>query len=996
MYIWYSISTNFQLRNFTKMKIDHKLNTLRNKLQGDLYYDDLYKAIYATDASIYRMLPQAVAYPKNEDDLKILIDFARQNNTTLIPRTAGTSLAGQVVGKGIIVDVSKYFTKIIEFNEKERWIKIQPGVIRDELNRFLEKYNLWFAPNTSTSSRCMLGGMIGNNSSGSTSIKYGVTRDKVLEIKGFLSNGDTIVFKSLSKSDFDKKLQKNDLEGKIYRYFRDKYTDKSVIKEITENMPYPEIHRRNNGYALDSLLENNIFGQQQDDFNLAKIIAGSEGTLVFMTEIKLHLDVLPPTHRLMVTAHFETINQSMKAVAPAMKHNLYQCELMDDIILNVTKESPKYSPYRDFLIGNPKAILMLELRGEDAELLEKQADDLIADLQNRKLGYAFPKLRENEAAKAEELRKAGLGLLGNLPGDDKAIAGIEDTAVRITDLPEYIEDFSKIMLQKGKEPVYYAHAGAGEIHLRPILNLKKSADVRIYRELVAEVADLVHKYKGSLSGEHGSGIVRAEFIPIIVGEKNYHLMQEIKTLFDPENIFNAHKIVDPFPMDKNLRYVPDRKEPEIPSLFDFSKDGGILRATEKCNGSGDCRKPPEAGGVMCPSYQATLDEKNTTRARSNALREFLTNSDKINKFDYQELYETLSLCLSCKACKSECPSTVDMAALKSEFLYQYQKANGFSIRNRIFAYSGKINALFSKIPQVYNFFIRQNWFASIFKKMSGIAKERTLPPLEKQSLTNWIKKHPEALKAKGNIKQEVYVFIDEFIDYMDAQPGKDVIYMLSKLGYEVKTVTSAESGRAYVSKGFLEQAQELAVKNINIYKEIINDNTPLIGIEPSAILMFRDEYIQLIKDPDLKKAAKLIAKNSYLFEEFIKKEFEKGNINASDFTTETKEIDLHVHCQQKALGKAADSAFVLSIPRNYKVNLLDAGCCGMAGSFGYEKEHYDLSMKVGELRLFPALRKTKENTEIAASGTSCRHQIEDGVHKHSEHPASILRKALIN
>ena len=977
------------------MKINHKLQALKNKLQGELFYDDLHKAIYATDASIYRMLPQAVAYPKNESDLKILIDYAIENHTTLIPRTAGTSLAGQVVGEGIIVDVSKHFTKILEFNEKEKWIRIQPGVIRDDLNRFLEEYNLWFAPNTSTSSRCMLGGMIGNNSSGSTSIKYGVSRDKALEIKGLLSNGENIIFGNLNKSDFDKKVQQTDLEGKIYRFFRDKYTDKSVVKEIEENMPYPEIHRRNNGYALDSLLNNNVFGNQQNDFNLAKILAGSEGTLVFMTEIKLHLDPLPPSHRLMVTAHFKNIDQSMKAVSPAMQHNLYQCELMDDIILNITKESPKYSSYRDFLIGDPKAILMLELRGEDPELLEKQAGDLITDLQSRNLGYAFPKLREEEAAKAEELRKAGLGLLGNLPGDDKAIAGIEDTAVRITDLPEYIEDFSQIMLQKDKEPVYYAHAGAGEIHLRPILNLKKSVDVRIYRELVTEVADLAHKYKGSISGEHGSGIVRAEFIPIIVGEKNYQLMKEIKTLFDSENIFNAHKIVDPFPMDENLRYVPDRKEPEIPSLFDFTKDGGILRATEKCNGSGDCRKPPEAGGVMCPSYQATLDEKNTTRARANALREFLTNSNKINKFDYEELYETLSLCLSCKACKSECPSTVDMAALKSEFLYQYQKANGFSIRNKMFAYSGKINAFFSQIPQIYNFFIHQNWFANIFKKMSGIAKERALPPLEKQSLSAWIKKHPEALKAKKNIKQTVYVFIDEFIDYMDVQPGKDLIYVLSHLGYEIKTIKSAESGRAYISKGFLEQAQALAFKNVNIYKDIISDETPLIGIEPSAILMFRDEYIQLIKNPKLKDSANKIAKNTYMFEEFIKKEFEKGNISATDFTEESKKIDLHVHCHQKALGKAEDSAFVLRIPKNYKVNLLDAGCCGMAGSFGYEKEHYDLSMKIGELRLFPSLRKTKNTTAIAASGTSCRHQITDGVHKHSEHPASILRKALI-
>ncbi len=976
------------------MKINHKLEQLKKQLEGELFYDDLHRHIYATDASVYRMLPEAVAYPKNENDLKILIDYARNNNTHLIPRTAGTSLAGQVVGTGIIVDVSKYFTRILEFNEKEQWIKVQPGIIRDDLNRFLEPYGLWFSPNTSTSSRCMIGGMTGNNSSGSTSIKYGVTRDKILEIKGLLSNGKSIRFTELTKSEFDQKLLQDDWEGKFYRKLRDTFIRPEVQKEILENMPYPEIHRRNNGYALDSLIDNEVFGNSKKKFNFGKIIAGSEGTLIFMTEIKIKLDKIQPPERLMVAAHFSSIDESMRAVTPAMQHDLYQCELMDDIILEQTKKSPKYRSYRDFLVGEPKAILMLELRGNDLKTLQNKAQKLIAHLQKEKLGYAYPLLPGNEAAKAEELRKAGLGLLGNLPGDDKAVAGIEDTAVRIQDLPPYIADFSKLMAEKGKTPVYFAHAGAGEIHLRPILNLKKSVDVRIYRELVSEVADLVHQYKGSMSGEHGSGIVRGEFIPVIVGEKNYELMRQLKTWFDPQNIFNPHKVVDPYPMDKNLRYEPDRKEPEITTIFDFTVEGGILRAAEKCNGSGDCRKPPEAGGVMCPSYQATREEKNTTRARANALREFLTNSKKINKFDYDELYETLSLCLSCKACKSECPSTVDMAMMKSEFLYWYQKANGFSLRNKLFAYSGKINAFFSHLPAVYNFFTGQKWFAGLFKKWSGIARERSLPALEKENLSKWIRRHPEALKAKKNKKQIVYVFIDEFTDYMDAKPGKDVIYVLTALGYEVKTVKNAESGRAYISKGFLEQAQKLAYQNVKIYSEIIDENTPLIGIEPSAILMFRDEYLRLIKDKNLQKAAKKIASNTYLFEEFIQKEFKAGNISSTDFTDKKEQITLHVHCHQKALSDQQVSAFVLSIPENYEVELLDAGCCGMAGSFGYEKEHYELSMKVGELRLFPALRKTDEHTHIAASGTSCRHQIHDGTHKESEHPASILRKAL--
>jgi Fe-S oxidoreductase len=550
------------------------------------------------------------------------------------------------------------------------------------------------------------------------------------------------------------------------------------------------------------------------------------------------------------------------------------------------------------------------------------------------------------------------------------------------------------MKSKGKKPVYFAHAGAGEIHLRPILNLKKSVDVRIYRELVEEVAHLVHQYKGSLSGEHGSGIVRAEFIPVIVGEKNYQLMKEIKGLFDPQNIFNPHKIVDPYPMDQNLRYIPDRKEPEINTFFDFSKEGGILRSAEKCNGSGDCRKLPEFNGTMCPSYQATREEKNTTRARANALREFLTNSNKINKFDHKELYETLSLCLSCKACKSECPSTVDMAKMKAEFLYQYQKANGFGLRNRLFAFSGKINQFLNPISTFYNFFIKLPLVSDIIKKSMGIAPQRNIPPIEKESLKNWIAKHPEELIPKRKKIKDVYLFIDEFSNYTDTQPGKDMIRLLSHLGYEIKILPHKESGRAYISKGFLEQAAQLARENINIFHHHINKNTPLVGIEPSAILMFRDEYIDLLKDKKAKDKAQQIATYTYVFDEFIKKEYEEGNITPALFTEEKKEITLHVHCQQKALTNIEDSKKILSIPKNYKVKLLDSGCCGMAGSFGYEKEHYELSMKIGELKLFPVLRNLPENERIAATGTSCRHQIADGVHKKSEHPASILWEAI--
>ncbi len=968
----------------------HKLNRL---MEGEIRTDKLHRHIYATDASVYRKLPLGVAYPKNEEDIKLLIDFARAHRVPLIPRTAGTSLAGQVVGEGLIVDVSKYMNGILDFDEKNRIVTVQPGVIRDELNAFLKPYGLWFSPNTSTSNRCMIGGMTGNNSSGTTSIKYGVTRDKVIRIKGFFSDGTRFDFQALSKDDFNRKINSpNARERAIYRYIRDTFSKPEVQEEIRKHLPKPTIHRRNTGYAIETLVDNEIFSPgSSKPFNLSKLIAGSEGTLVFMTEITLKLDAIPPSRRLMVAAHFNDVIESMKAVAPAMEYDLYQCELMDKTILDCTKDNIKFKRYRDFLVGDPKAILMLEFRGEDMSELEKTASRMVDDLKKRNLGYAFPFLKDDEAAKAEELRKAGLGLLGNLPGDEKAVVGTEDTAVDIHDLPNYIADFTKIMQSKGKKPVYFAHAGAGEIHLRPVLNLKKSADVKVFRELVSETAGLVASYQGSLSGEHGDGIVRAEFIPKVVGEKNYRIMRELKAVFDPENILNPHKIVEPWPMDENLRYEPDRKEPEIPTLIRFTKEGGILRAAEKCNGSGDCRKPEIFAGTMCPSYRATREEKYTTRARANALREFLTHPPKGKYFDSEELYETLNLCLSCKACKSECPSSVDVAMMKAEFLYQWQEIHGYSLQSKFFAFTGKIQRFFSHFPWLYNAGV--DIFGGLIKRMLNIAPERKLPKLSKISLEKYLEHTPKAGIPAVSPKKSVYLFVDEFTGPMDTETGKAVLRVLTSLGYEVIWVPHVESGRTYISTGFLKQAKTMANRNVKLFAPLVNEETPLIGIEPSAILTFRDEYPRLV-DENLIKDAEKLAQNTLLFEEFIAQEFEKGSISADHFTDLEKHIKLHVHCHHKALADEKTVARILSIPRNYHVELLDSGCCGMAGSFGYKKENYDLSKKIGELKLFPALRNKKQNEEIAANGISCRHQIEDMLHMKSKHPAVLLAEAL--
>ena len=964
------------------------LEQLHKSLKGEVLYDDLHKTLYATDASVYRKIPFAVAFPKDENDIKALIDFANKNNITLIPRTAGTSLAGQCVGDGIVVDVSKHFTNILEFDEQHKTITLQPGIVRDSLNVFLKPFGLFFGPNTSTSNRCMIGGMVGNNSSGSTSIKYGVTRDKVLKIDAILSDGSTATFEEISSDEFIEKSKEKTLEGAIYKSIYTELTSESTQEEIKHEFPKETIHRRCTGYAIDEFLKSDLFGGSEPTINVAKLLTGSEGTLAFSTAITLQLDDIPPKESIMVCSHFKSINESLKATLIAMNHTLYNCELMDKTILDCTKNNRELAKNRFFLQGDPEAVLMLEVSANTISEAEVLADKLIKDLEKNNFGYHHPKVYGNDISKVHYLRKAGLGALGNMVGDMKAVACIEDTAVALEDLPNYIEEFTKIMAKYQQNAVYYAHAGAGELHLRPILNLKKSEDVVLFRKITTETAQLVKKYQGSFSGEHGDGIVRAEFIPMMIGENNYQLLRRIKKAFDPNNIFNKGKITDAFPMDKSLRYEIDRVEPQIDTIQDFSDSEGIIKLAEKCNGSGDCRKPVEAGGTMCPSYRATKNEKETTRARANTLREVLTNNSAANKFDSKELKEVLDLCLSCKACASECPSNVDIATMKAEFLYQYQETNGYSFRSKLFANNAKLNKLGSLTPTLANLVLN----TTLAKSAMGVSTKRSVPKLAKQTLNKWYKKKAFGKTEIKQSQKSVYLFNDEFTNFYDVEIGKDAVYLLTKLGYKVNIIKHEESARSYISKGFLKEAKAVCNKNIAIFKDKISDKTPLVGIEPSAILTFRDEYLRLADD---KTSAEKIAQYTFTFEEFLAKEIENGNVDKTLFTSEKKTLKIHGHCHQKALSSTNASFQILNLPENYTVTILNTGCCGMAGSFGYEKEHYKVSMKVGEDTLFPKLRNCSSDTEIAAAGTSCRHQIYDGTKRLAKHPITLLKEALI-
>lgn len=967
------------------------LQQLKNQLSGDLFFDNTMRTLYATDASAYRELPLAVAIPKTNDDIKTLVAFARENKTSLIPRTAGTSLAGQVVGNGIVVDVSKYFTQILELNKEEGWVRVQPGVIRDELNLFLKPHGLFFGPETSTANRAMIGGMVGNNSCGSNSVVYRSTREHTLEVKAILSDGSEAEFKTIGLDEFHNKCEGSTLEAAIYKQTRSLLSDYNTQEEIRRQFPKKSVERRNTGYAVDLLIESAPFNAGGNDFNFCQLIAGSEGTLAFITEIKLNVVPQPPKETGLLCVHFNSIDESLRANIIAMKYKPSASELIDHYILECTKDNIEQSKNRFFVQGDPGAILVIEFCRDTREEITAMAKLVEDDMRAAGLGYHFPLLFGADSKKIWTLRKAGLGLLSNLPGDEKAVPVIEDTAVDVDDLPAYIRDFNEILKKHGLYSVHYAHAGSGEIHLRPIINLKTVEGNQLFRTIAEEIATLVKKYNGSLSGEHGDGRLRGEFIKQMVGDKNYALLKEIKKAWDPENIFNPNKIVDTPSMNTMLRYVPGQQTPEFKTHFRFNNQN-ILQHAEQCNGSGDCRKTSLSGGTMCPSYMATKSEKDTTRARANILREFLTNSDKLNRFDHAAIYEVMDLCLSCKGCKSECPSNVDVAKLKAEFLQHYYDANGVPFRSKLianFTASAKLGAL---VPSLYNFAVSNSVIGGAIKKLSGFAVKRSMPTMYKTTLQKWF---TNSKRPTTNHKpQTVHLFCDEFTNFNDTEIGIKTIELLEKLGYAVTIPQHLESGRTWLSKGLVRKAKEIINKNIELLSPVVNENNPLIGVEPSAILTFRDEYIDLATDENLVKAKEL-AKHVYTVEEFVVKEFAEGKIDKSLFTSSTQKIKLHGHCQQKSLSGTGATVTMLSIPENYSVETIPSGCCGMAGSFGYEKEHYDLSMQIGELVLFPAVRNADATTIIAAPGTSCRHQIKDGTGAKAKHPVEILWEALL-
>ncbi len=964
-------------------------------LEGDLHTRHLLRLLYATDASEYQELPAAVALPRSAEDVRKLLAFARRHGLGIIPRGAGTSLAGQVVGSGLVLDLGRHLNRIVRIDPAARRAWVQPGVVRNELNLALQPHGLLFGPETSTANRAMLGGMVGNNSCGSNSVVYGSTRDHLCSARGLLSDGSEATFGPLTREEFAAKCAGPDtLEGRIYRTVRDLLADPENRRLIREHYPKPSVTRRNTGYALDLLMDCAVFdpGSAQP-FNLCRLLAGSEGTLFLGLEFELNCEPLPPPGALLC-AHFNSVQESLQATLIALRHRPSAVELIDRHILECTKQNLEQAKNRFFVQGDPGAILVIELRRERREELASGLQALEAELRAAGLGVAFPVLWGEDGNRVWDLRRAGQGLMSNVVGDAKPREVVEDTAVAVEDLPAYIGEFDALMRDKyGISCVYYAHAGSGELHTRPLFNLKTPEGLRMFRAIATDIAALVKKYRGSLSGEHGDGRLRGEFIRFMVGDACYAMMRRVKETFDPSGLLNPGKIIDTPPMDTSLRHAPGHPTPDYATIFNFDATQGLLRAAEKCNGSGDCRKTERMGGTMCPSYMATRNERDSTRARANVLRHLLTNPrDAARPFDSEEIAEVMELCLSCKGCKSECPSNVDIARLKAEWQQHYHDTHGVPLRSRLVANFSRAMAAAALVPRLHNWVVTQPTLSGLLKRLTGFAPGRSLPTLPATTLRRWHARHANRGGPWKNGR--VYLFCDEFTNFHDTRIGSQAVELLNRLGYEVIIPDHVDSGRAHFSKGLVRAAQRLAIRNVTLLAPVITDATPLIGIEPSALLGFRDEYPDLMP-PELMAPARQLAAHALLFEEFIAREIDRGRITRAAFTTAPRQLKLHGHCHQKSLSSLAPAVQALSLPANYQVQIIPSGCCGMAGSFGYEAEHFALSQQIGELVLFPAVRATPEDTLLVASGTSCRHQIKDGTHRRALHPAEVLHAALL-
>ncbi|HWP56866.1 MAG TPA: FAD-linked oxidase C-terminal domain-containing protein [Candidatus Acidoferrales bacterium] len=945
---------------------------LKKRIGGEVRFDRYSRLLYATDASIYEIEPIGVVVPRDKGDVQATLEVANRYRVPILPRGGGTSLAGQTVGHAIVLDFSKYMNRVLEVNREELWCRVQPGVVQDELNAHVRAMGLQFGPDTSTSNRATIGGMIGNNSAGAHSLTYGKTVDHVLELTVLLADGTETVLRDLSPEALEKKIESGGLEGRIYREVS------RLAREHKQEIlaRYPKIMRRVTGYNLDEFIK-------ERPFNLSRLIVGSEGTLACVVEAKMRL-VPKPKWTALDVIHFHDDLEALAAANAILESAPYALESTDKMILDLARGNIVQSRRLGFVQGNPSSLLIVEYAGES----EKEVRDRIQKLEElrkaRGIGYAATQAFSPEEVKAIwGVRKAGLGLLLGAKGDKKPIAFVEDTAVEPRRLPEFIKRFREILTRHQAVAGYYGHCSVGCMHIRPFINLKEPGEVEKMVSIANEVCDLVLEFNGAMSGEHGDGLARSHFNERLFGPRLYRAFREIKRAFDPQSLMNPGKIVDAPPMTESLRISPAYRTWQPETTLDFSAQGGFAAAVEMCSGMGECRKKLE--GTMCPSYMGTLDEEHSTRGRANALRAVLSGKVPKEDFTGRRLYEVLDLCLECKACKAECPSNVDMAKLKYEFLDHYHRANGLPLRNRIFGKIESLNRWGARLAPLSNWMANASLNRWLLERVAGIDRRRPLPQFAAETFAGWFRKH---LCEGDGSRGEVVLFHDTFNNYNTPAVAIAATRLLERAGYRVALVDKKCCGRPMISKGMLEQAKENAAWNVGRLAPYAEKGTGIVGLEPSCLLTLRDEYPELLRT----EAARLVAERSFLLEEFLVRERDAGRVSLKIERNGRKAL-VHGHCHQKALVGTAPTLAALSWA-GYEVDEVDSGCCGMAGSFGFEKEHYELSLAIGRRRLAPAVERAGADVEIVASGISCRQQIEHLTGRKAKHPAEALWAAL--
>jgi FAD/FMN-containing dehydrogenase/Fe-S oxidoreductase len=954
----------------------------------DVRYDRASRALYATDASVYQIVPLMVAFPATADDVASAVRVCAEFGVPITARGGGTSQAGQSIGPGVILDCSRHFDRVLEINPIERWARVEPGCVLDELNFALRPYRLQFAPDVSTSNRATIGGMIANNSSGARSILYGKTIDHVLEMNTILSDGSLVHLKPLTDSELAARRARQDLEGACYRV-----TEHLAGQHADEiDRRFPKILRRVGGYNLNDFVPQREHNSSDVHFNLARLFVGSEGTLGLTVEAKLRLVELPPARATLVV-EFAGLLEALAATPLILEHAPAAVELMDQYILDSTRLNPEASRLRDFLQGDPAAILLIELYGDHTELLTVRLGALEEELRRRGFGYHHLAVTDVAAqARVWKLRTMALGLSMAEKGDAKAISFVEDTAVAPEHLRDYIDEFLQIIARHQTKAGVYAHASVGCLHVRPVINLKTKEGVRKFEAIAEEVSDLVLKYGGALSGEHGDGLIRSPFQEKMYGSVLYQAFRELKRTFDPQNLLNPGKIVDAPPLSNNLRYGPGYLTPTVATTFDFAADGGLLPAAELCAGVGACRKKRE--GTMCPSFQATHDEKDSTRGRANLLRLAITGQLGFEGFTDPGVRDVLDLCLECKACKSECPTNVDMARLKGEFLHQYHRKHGLPWRNRVFGHVADLGRIGSAMAPASSWLAQSGLSRWLNERFLGVDHRRVPPSFARPSLVRRFSSLPWNGGADP-APDRVLLFPDTFANYFQPDVGAATIELLQRAGCAV-TLGPPDlrcCGRPMISNGLLDQAVGHARHNVERLHDWASRCGPIIACEPSCILTIKDDYPALLKG-QLRAQAETVARACLTFEEY----FESILAGAAGGTIEWKpgprKLLTQAHCHQRSLvGTGAMLRLLGRIP-GVEVIDLDAGCCGMAGSFGYEAEHYDISRLVGEQRLLPTVRLAGADAVVVAPGFSCRLQIQHFTGRQAVHPAEMLRSCL--